>query len=181
MRHHIRSGILVAFAATSAFAEEAPAGFSAGPRLGFGSWGLPGIATGPLAVDFGVVLQKPLSRSEALLGGIEYQRVPQVFYERAPRGPYGMGLLSGFVGWKTTLLPRSRIQPYVAPTVGFTRWSGRPGDTGLSPTLGWFVGTQMNVGPRARVFAEFGGRYGLGAVPGSVPHWGIGFGYTRAF
>lgn len=181
MGRFIRSGILVALTATPAFAEEAFSRFSAGPKLGFGSWGLPGIVTGPLAIDVGAVLQTPLSRTESLLCGVEYQRVPQVFHERPPRGPHGMGLLSGFVGWKTTLLPRSRIQPYVAPTVGFTRWSVRPGDTGLSPTLGWFVGTQLNVRPRSRLFAEIGGRYGLGAAPSSVPHWSVGFGFVRAF
>jgi hypothetical protein len=181
MRQLIRCALLVAFMAAPAFSEETSPRFSVGPRVGLGGVGFPGFFTGPVVIDIGAVLQKPVSQATSLVGGFEYQRVPEVSYAEPPIGPYSLGLLSAFVGFHTTYMPRSLVRPYSGATIGLTRWSGRPGDTGLSPTLGGVLGAQMSVRDQSRVFAEVGLRYGLRPVPGSVPHWSLGIGYTRAF
>jgi hypothetical protein len=177
--------LLLVFALSGVLASDAFAGgsttpFSVGAKVGLGSVGLPGLGTGSLVADFGALVQRDLPGRDSLVAGFGYQRSPGWQYEDEPRVLHTARLASCFVGYKSRLAGE-QSGPYLGATVGLTRWSGRPGDTGLSPTLGGFVGAELAVRSRSRLFVEIGTRYGNPTSAAAVPHWNLGVGYATGF
>lgn len=165
--------------AAAALADEPSGRLSVGARLGFGSVGIPGLS-GEKVLDLGAVVQRRVSETTSFIGGVGYQRVPGVSYADRAVGPYRGHLLSGFVGYKSRLM-RSPRTAYLGSTVGLTHWSGRPGDQALSPSVGAFLGMEMPLAPRSRLFVEYGMRFGKPRVAAGYAHWSLGLGYTKGF
>src|SRR5687767_14707221 len=132
---------LTTLLAGTTFAAEPPSRLSVGAKVGFGSVGMPGLLTGDRVLDLGLVFQRRVSKTSSIIGGASYQGVPGVGYADVPMRSYRGHLLSGFIGSKTRVL-QNHQSPYIGATVGLTRWSARPGDTGLSPTVGTMVGAE---------------------------------------
>jgi hypothetical protein len=175
---------LAALPASGALAAQSPSPFSAGLKLCVGGSALPGMGLGfgPNVVDFaaGAVVERAIGRRDAVIAAIEYQDMSNVMYFDETESRYTVSLASAFAGYKSRLTGGAS-GPYYGATFGITRWSGRPGDTGVSPTLGAFFGVEATVRDRSRVFVEAGTRYGLQDRPGSVPRWNLGFGFSRGF
>ena len=175
---------LAALPASGALAAPSPSPFSAGLKLGVGGSALPGMGLGfgPNVYDFaaGAVVQRAVGRRDAVIAAVEYQGMSNVIYFDEPESRYTVSLASAFAGYKSRLTG-GPSGPYVGSTLGLTRWSGRTGDTGLSPTLGAFIGAEVAVRDRSRLFVEGGTRFGLKETAGSVPRWNLGFGFSRGF
>lgn len=169
---------LASLPASNVLAAPSPSPFSAGVKVGVGGVGVPGLGTLPVEMDFGAVVQRAVGRRDYVIVGVAYQGTSLVHAEYP--GMYTFSLASAFGGYKSRLT-RGASGPYLGATVGLTRWSGRPGDSGVSPTLGAFVGAEAAVLSRSRIFVEAGTRYGLQPTAASIPHWNLGVGFAKGF